>query len=51
MNGPRILGAHELLARVAERNPDTLRCNVLVAGSIATAWAFRDVSGVGSVAT
>ena len=34
-----------LLRRVAERVPQKLRPNVVVIGSIASAWAFRDVSG------
>ncbi len=46
-----VLDASELLRRVAERVPDRLRANVVVIGSIATAWAFRDVSGTHSVAT
>lgn len=45
------LDAHALLERVAAKVPAALRGNVVVVGSIATAWAFRDVSGSGSVAT
>lgn len=45
------LDAAALLSRVAERIPPALRANVVVIGSIATAWAFRDVSGTHSVAT
>lgn len=45
------LDASELLQRVAERIPARLLPNVVVIGSIATAWAFRDVSGTHSVAT
>lgn len=45
------LDAAALLTRVAERIPPALRANVVVIGSIATAWAFRDVSGTHSVAT
>lgn len=45
------LDAARLLHRVAERVPRALRANVVVIGSIATAWAFRDVSGTHSVAT
>ncbi len=45
------LDAVRLLRRVAERVPTGLRANVVVIGSIATAWAFRDVSGSYSVAT
>lgn len=51
MNTPRILDADQLLTMVAERTPERLRNNVVVIGSIATAWAFRDVSGTHSVAT
>lgn len=45
------LDAAALLGRVAERVPRALRGNVVVIGSIATAWAFRDVSGTHAVAT
>jgi hypothetical protein len=45
------LDAAALLQRVAERVPPALRANVVVIGSIATAWAFRDVSGTHAVAT
>jgi len=45
------LDAAALLQRVAERVPATLRANIVVIGSIATAWAFRDFSGTASVAT
>ncbi len=45
------LDAAALLSRIAERVPLPLRANVVVIGSIATAWAFRDVSGTDSVAT
>lgn len=51
MNRNIELDAAALLGRVAERVPPTLRANVVVIGSIATAWAFRDVSGTHSVAT
>lgn len=51
MNRNLELDATELLRRVAERVPHALRANVVVIGSIATAWAFRDVSGTHSVAT
>ena len=51
MNRNIELDAAALLSRVAERVPPTLRANVVVIGSIATAWAFRDVSGIHSVAT
>lgn len=40
-----------LLRRVVEQVPPALRANVVVVGSVATAWAFRDVSGTHSVAT
>ena len=45
------LDVSSLLKRVAEQVPPALRANVVVIGSIATAWAFRDVSGTHSVAT
>lgn len=45
------LDAGHLLQRVAEQIPASLRGNVVVIGSIATAWAFRDVSGTHAVAT
>ena len=51
MNRHLDLDAGSLLQRVAERVPPALRANVVVIGSIATAWAFRDVSGTHSVAT
>lgn len=51
MNCPLQLDAASLLHRVAERIPPDLRTNVVVIGSIASAWAFRDVSGTHSVAT
>ncbi|MCE7031185.1 hypothetical protein LY625_00845 [Lysobacter sp. GX 14042] len=51
MNVPLILEPGQLLARVAERTPPGLRKNVVVIGSIASVWAFRDVRGTGSVAT
>lgn len=51
MNRQMDLDAAHLLTRVAEQTPVTLRANVVVIGSIATAWQFRDVSGTASVAT
>lgn len=45
------LDAGALLSRVASRIPSTLHPHVIVIGSIAAAWAFRDVSGTYSVAT
>ncbi len=45
------LDAEALLRRVAERVPEALRANVVVIGSIATAWAFRDVARTAMVAT
>src|SRR5690606_1920369 len=45
------LDAAALLERVAGRVPPALRANAVVSGSIATAWAFRDVSGTHTVAT
>ncbi len=43
--------AEALLRRVAERVPKTLRANIVVIGSIATAWAFRDMARTAMVAT
>jgi hypothetical protein len=52
MNRPLLaLDAEALLRRVAERVPDSLRGNIVVIGSIATAWAFRDVARTAMVAT
>ncbi len=45
------LDAGELLSRVAERVPTELRNNVVVVGSIASAWAYRDILGHAGVAT
>lgn len=45
------LDAGDLLQRVAERVPAELRSSVVVIGGIASAWAFRDVSGTHTVAT
>lgn len=45
------LDADVLLRRVAERIPAELRPNIVVIGSIATAWAFRDVAHTAMVAT
>lgn len=45
------LDADALLRRVGEQIPDVLRGNVVVIGSIATAWAFRDVAQTAMVAT
>jgi len=51
MTAPSSLDAGALLQRVADQIPTALRPNVVVIGSIATAWAFRDVSGTDTVAT
>jgi len=51
MNVYAPLDAAELLGRVAERISPALRAHVVVVGSIAAAWAFRDVSGTDAVAT
>lgn len=51
MNRMMDLDAARLLARVAHRVPAALRANIVVIGSIATAWQFRDVSGTATVAT
>lgn len=51
MNMFPVLDANELLRKVSDRVPAALRNHVVVIGSIATAWAFRDVSGTHTVAT
>lgn len=51
MNRALELDAGALLLRVAERVSPALRSNVVVIGSIATAWAFRDLVGTHAVAT
>jgi hypothetical protein len=52
MSRPHItLDAEALLRRIAERVPGALRGNIVVIGSIATAWAFRDVARTAMVAT
>lgn len=51
MSGLHELDAGELLRRVAARIPVDLRARVVVIGSIAAAWAFREVSGTHAVAT
>lgn len=45
------LDADHLLERIATKVPAELRPNIVVIGSIAAAWAFRDISGTGAVAT
>ena len=45
------LDASALLQKIAERVPPALRTHVVVIGSIASAWAFRDISGTRTVAT
>lgn len=51
MTSLQLLDARALLGRIADRVPAALRDNVVVVGSIATAWAFRDISGQATVAT
>ena len=51
MNGIPQLDPVLLLEHAAERIPSALRRNVVVIGSIAAAWAFRDLSGTHTVAT
>lgn len=51
MKAHSLLNAREVLSRVAQRVPAELHENVVVIGSIATAWAFRDISGQATVAT
>ncbi|MBK8286296.1 MAG: hypothetical protein IPK97_16255 [Ahniella sp.] len=55
MTSLQLLDARSLLGHIADRVPAELRDNVVVVvvvvGSIATAWAFRDVSGRATVST
>ena len=51
MTAQLLLDPAELLQAVALRIPEPLRDNVVVIGSIATAWAFRDVMDRRAVAT
>lgn len=51
MTLPAELDAASLLGRVAAQVPASLRAHIVVIGSIAAAWAFRDVSGTQTVAT
>ncbi len=45
------LDAADLLRRVAAKLPETLRAHIVVVGSIATAWSYRDLAGTDAVAT
>lgn len=47
----QLLDAEALLASVASQIPESLRHNVVIIGSIATAWSFRDLLGTAAVAT
>lgn len=51
MSRAGLLDAGDLLARLAERIPSRLHPHIVVIGSIAAAWAYRDVSGTHAVAT
>lgn len=51
MNPVRALDAEQLLRTVAAQVNRELRDNVVVIGSVAVAWAFRDVSQTTTVAT
>jgi hypothetical protein len=51
VNSSQLLDARELLASVASQVPESLRPNVVIIGSVATAWAFRELLGSGAVAT
>jgi hypothetical protein len=51
MSSYQTLDADDLLRRMATQIPEPMRPNIVVIGSIATAWAFRDLSGSGAVAT
>jgi hypothetical protein len=47
----QLLDAEALLADLATQVPESLRPNIVVIGSIATAWAFRELLGSSAVAT
>ena len=47
----QLLDADALLSRIAQRVPTNLRENVVIIGSIACAWSFRDIFGNAAVAT
>ena len=51
MNATQLLDAEALLASVSNQIPEPLRANVVIVGSVATAWAFRDLLGTAAVAT
>jgi hypothetical protein len=51
MTSGQLLDAEMLLADVARQVPESLRTNIVIIGSIATAWAFRELLGSGAVAT
>lgn len=51
MTSSSILDAEVLIQRIAERIPLLIHPHVVVIGSIACAWAFRDVSQTAAVAT
>lgn len=46
-----LLDADALLETIATKIPARLRPNVVVIGSIAAAWAYREISGTSTVAT
>jgi hypothetical protein len=47
----QLLDAEALLADVASQVPESLRPNIVIIGSVATAWAFRELLGTAAVAT
>lgn len=49
--GQPVLEAGRLIERVAAQLPENLRQHIVVIGSIATAYAFRDIAGSAIVAT
>ena len=51
MSEHQFLDAPALLEAIATRIPARARPKVVIIGSIATAWAFRDLAGTGQVAT
>lgn len=51
MTAYQVLDADELMRHMAKQVPLSLRPNVVVIGSIATAWAFRNLRGAGRART
>lgn len=51
MTSDQLVDAAALLADISRQVPESLRPNIVIIGSIATAWAFRELLGSGAVAT